>query len=69
MFGPGSGTVRRYDLVGVGVTLLEVCHCASGIGDPPPSCLIVFLFAFGARCRTLNSPIGMSAWMLPCFLP
>jgi hypothetical protein len=28
MFGLGSGTIRRYGLVGVGVSLLEeVCHC------------------------------------------
>ena len=28
MLGPGSGTIRRYVLVGVGVSLLEeVCHC------------------------------------------
>ena len=28
MLGPGSGTIRKCDLVGVGVALLEeVCHC------------------------------------------
>jgi hypothetical protein len=28
MLDPGSGMIRRYSLVGVGVTLLEeVCHC------------------------------------------
>jgi hypothetical protein len=28
----GSGTTRRYDLVGVGVALLEeVCHCGDGL--------------------------------------
>jgi hypothetical protein len=32
MFGPGSGTIRRCDLVGVGVALLEkVSHCGSGL--------------------------------------
>jgi len=32
MFGPGSGTLRRCDLVVVDVTLLdEVCHCESGL--------------------------------------
>ena len=32
MFGPGSGTVRRHGLVGVGVALLkEVCHCGGGL--------------------------------------
>jgi hypothetical protein len=31
MLGPGSGTIRRCGLVGVGVALLkEVCHCGSG---------------------------------------
>jgi hypothetical protein len=35
-FGLGSGTIRRCDLVGVGVALLEeVCHCGGGLGDPP----------------------------------
>jgi hypothetical protein len=28
----GSGTIRRYGLVGVGVVLLEdVCHCGDGL--------------------------------------
>jgi hypothetical protein len=28
MLGPGSGTIRRYGPVGVGVALVEgVCHC------------------------------------------
>jgi len=32
MLGPGTGTVRRCGLVGVGVALLEeVCHCGGGI--------------------------------------
>jgi hypothetical protein len=31
MLGPGSDTIKRYDLVGIGVALLEeVCHCGSG---------------------------------------
>ena len=31
MLGPGSGTIRRCGLVGVGVALLEeVCHCGGG---------------------------------------
>ena len=31
MLGPGSGTIRRYGLVGVGVALLEeVCYCVVG---------------------------------------
>ena len=30
--GPGSGTIRRYGLVGVGVALLEeVSHCGHGL--------------------------------------
>ena len=29
---PGSGAIWRYDLVGVGVALLEeVCHCGGGL--------------------------------------
>jgi hypothetical protein len=32
MLGPGSGTIRSYGLVGVGVALLEkVCHCRGGL--------------------------------------
>ena len=32
MLGPGSGTIRRFGLVGVGVALLkEVCHCGGGL--------------------------------------
>ena len=31
MLGPGSGTIRKCDLVGVGMTLLEeVCYCGVG---------------------------------------
>lgn len=29
----GSSTIRRYCVVGVGVTLLEeMCHCGGGVG-------------------------------------
>jgi hypothetical protein len=32
VLGPGSGTIWRYDLVGVGVIFLEeVCSCRGGI--------------------------------------
>jgi hypothetical protein len=32
MLGPGSGTIWRYSLVGVGVALMEeVCHCGHGL--------------------------------------
>jgi hypothetical protein len=32
MFGTGSGTIRRCDLVGVGgIVLEEVCHCGPGL--------------------------------------
>ena len=32
MLGPGSSTIKRYGLVGVGVALLEeVCQCGSGL--------------------------------------
>ena len=34
-----NGTIRSYDHVGVGVTLLEVSHLGSGLWNPPPSCL------------------------------
>jgi hypothetical protein len=31
MLGPGSGTIRKCGLVGVGMALLEkMCHCVSG---------------------------------------
>jgi hypothetical protein len=31
MLGPGSGTIRRCDLAGVGMALKEeVCHCGGG---------------------------------------
>ena len=34
----GSSTVRRYALVGLGVTLLgKVGHCRSELREPPPS--------------------------------
>ena len=52
MLGPGSGTIRRYGLVGVGVALLEeVCHCRSGLSDPPLSHMgdNLLLFDFGTR--------------------
>jgi len=39
MLGLGSGTIRRYGFVGVGVALLEeVCHCGHGLWDPPSNC-------------------------------
>jgi hypothetical protein len=28
---PGSGSIRRCGLVGVGVVLEEVCHCGGGL--------------------------------------
>jgi hypothetical protein len=32
MLGPGSGTIRRCYLLGLGVALLEeVCHCQGGL--------------------------------------
>lgn len=58
MLGPGSGTIRRCDLVGVGVALLEeMCHSGGGLGEVPPTCLdgSLLQFAFGTRYRTLNS--------------
>jgi hypothetical protein len=69
---PGSGNIKRCDLVGVAVALLEeVCHCGSGLSNPPPSHVGASfrLFAFGTRCRTLSSSSTMPAWTWPCFLP
>jgi hypothetical protein len=31
MLGPGSGTLKRYGLVGVGVALVEMSHCGGGL--------------------------------------
>ena len=31
MLGPGSGTVWKCGLFGIGIALLEVCHCGSGL--------------------------------------
>ena len=32
MLGPGTGPIRRYDLLGVDIALLEeVCHCEGGL--------------------------------------
>ena len=65
----GSGSTRRCDLVGIGMTLLEeVCQCSSGlwgllviklhpIQKKASSCLppeeTLLLIAFGSSCRTL----------------
>jgi hypothetical protein len=38
MLSSGSGNIKRCELVGVGVALLEeVCHCAGGCWDSSPS--------------------------------
>ena len=68
MLDPGSGTIRKYGLFGVGVVLLEeVCHCGGRLWDPPSSCLENnLLVAFRTRCRTLSSSSTISAWTLPC---
>jgi hypothetical protein len=40
MLVPGSITIKKYGLIGVGVALLEeVCHCESGLSDAHPSFL------------------------------
>jgi hypothetical protein len=32
ILGPGSGTIKRCDIVGIGVALLEeLCHCGVGL--------------------------------------
>ena len=68
MLGPGSGTIRRCGLVGVGVALLEeVCHCGGGLCNPLPSCLedSSLLFTFGTQCRLLQRHAYLDAAMLP----
>jgi hypothetical protein len=50
VLGPGSGTIRRFGLVGVGMALLEeVCHGGSGVFEPPLNhmgvSLLIFAFA------------------------
>jgi hypothetical protein len=50
MFRSGSDTVRRCNLVGIGVAFLEkVCHCRGGLTDPPLSYLedSLLLASFG----------------------
>ena len=45
-----SGTTKRYDLVGLGVALLEeVCHREGELGDPPPNCLETSLLLVAFR--------------------
>jgi len=46
MLGPGSGTIWRCGLVGLGVALLEeVCHYERGLTEFPPSCLRLPVFS------------------------
>jgi hypothetical protein len=69
MCGPGSGTIRRCGLAGVGVTLLEEMYvCGCGFSDPHPSFLeaSILLFALETRYRTLSFYYTMLARMLPC---
>jgi hypothetical protein len=57
MLDPGSGTIRRYGLVGIGVALLEdVCHCGGGLRDPP-SCLKKTICSW----LPLGEDVGLSA--------
>jgi hypothetical protein len=66
----GSSAIRRCGFVGVDLALLEeVCHCAGGLWELPPSCLEdrSLLAAFGIRCRVLSSSNTMPAWKLACF--
>jgi hypothetical protein len=66
MLGLGSGTIRRYCLVGVGAALLkEVCHCGDGLRDFPPSHHKDSLLLASFGCRTLSSSCTMPAWKLP----
>ena len=45
MLDPESGTVRRHDVVGMGVALeKEVCHCGGELRVLPPSCQMMHVF-------------------------
>jgi hypothetical protein len=59
MLSPGSGTVRRCGLAGVGVSLWDL--------SPLPKCLeaSLLLAAFGIRGGIVSSSSSMPAWMLP----
>ena len=37
MLSPGSGIIRRYGLIEVGVAVKELCHFGDGLSDPIPS--------------------------------
>jgi hypothetical protein len=64
MLGSGSGTIRWYSLVRVGMALLKkVYHCRGGLRDPPLSCL-----EESSLLETFNQDIEFSASPAP-FLP
>jgi hypothetical protein len=68
MFVPGSGALRRYDLVGACVTFLRGSVSLWGWYLRPSSQLFensLLLSAFGSRCRTFGYSSPTSAWMLP----
>lgn len=72
-----SGTIRRYDFVGVGVVLLDkMCHCGGGLlgiiwAQAMPSEIIPFLLPSDQDVKALNSSTvpTMSVCRLPYFLP
>jgi hypothetical protein len=80
-----SGTVRKYDLAGIGLALLEeVCHHVGGLlglqvfkiclgwtraSFGLPAEEGILLPGFRSRCRTLGSSSTISAYMMSCFLP
>ena len=48
----GSGTIRRYGFVGVGVTLLEeMCHCRVGFEDSHAQDTPEFLSRLPVACK------------------
>ena len=70
----GSGPIRRYGLVRVGMVLLEeVCHCGGGLwgliyAQAMPSETDHFLLPVSQDVRTLSSfSSTRSAYTLPCF--
>ena len=62
LLGLGSGTVRRFGLVGAGVAWLEeVCHYGGGLWDPSPSCLRTV-----CTWHPLDKDVELSAAPAPC---
>jgi hypothetical protein len=63
ILGPGSGTIRRCHIDGVGVALLEeVCHCGCGLDEFSPSCLRMLVFS----CVPSEKDLELLAFPAPC---